>query len=133
MQLVAILILALAVPFFLWFPERILGLPYLFEEAAKLFLVSFFPAGFTLKRKIILAVCLGIFFTLSEQVLYIFNLSNFGQSFFFKRLIIVGFMHCLTFVVIVISGHRKKSGLWLGFILACLIHFFFNRYISLAL
>lgn len=133
MQLILLSILALAAPFFLWFPERVFAVPYILEEAAKVFLVSFFPAGFRLKNKIILAACLGALFSLSEQVLYIFNLANFGQSLFFERLIVVGLMHSLTFVVIAISGHAKKGGLVLGFILASLIHFFYNRYITLAL
>jgi len=133
MQPAFISILALAAPFFLWFPEKVLGMPYVLEEAAKVFLVSYFPVNFPLNRKIVLAVCLGVLFSLSEQVLYIFNLSSFGQGLFFERLITVGLMHTLTFVVITVSGHRKKSGLLAGFLIAALIHFFFNRYITLAL
>lgn len=133
MQLVLLSILALAAPFFLWFPERILAIPYILEEAAKLFLVSYFPANFTLKRKVVLAVSLGVLFSLSEQVLYIFNLTNFGQGLFFKRLIIVGMMHSLTFAIIAASGHKKKSGLLAGFLIASLIHFFFNLSIAPAL
>ena len=133
MHLALLSILALVAPFFLWFPERFFQAPYVLEEAAKLFLVSFFPTNFKLKRKVILALCLGVIFTLSEQVLYIFNLTGFGQALFFKRMILVGIMHCLTFVVITISGHKNKIGLIFGFILASLIHYFFNRYIVLAL
>ncbi len=133
MQLVLVSILALAAPFFLWFPERIFGIPYILEEAAKLFFVSLFPKELRLKNKIVLATSLGVLFSLSEQVLYIFNLGSFGQELFFKRLILVSLMHSLTFVVIVISGHRKKSGLLIGFLLASLIHFLFNRSIVLML
>lgn len=133
MQLILLSILALAAPFFLWFPERLFQVPYVLEEAAKLFLVSFFPQRLNLKTKIVLAISLGVLFSLSEQVLYIFNLTSFGQNLFFKRLIIVGIMHSLTFVIITVSGYRKKSGLWLGFILASLIHFFFNLSIAPAL
>lgn len=133
MQLALLSILALAAPFFLWFPERVLGVPYILEEAAKAFLVSFFPANFPFKKKVVLAVCLGVLFSLSEQVLYIFNLGSFGQDLFLERLVVVGLMHSLTFTVITISGHKRKVGLILGFILAALIHFFFNRGINLAL
>ena len=128
MQLAVLLILALTAPFFLWFPERILGIPYILEEAVKVFLVSYFPAGLTLKKKVILAFCLGIIFSLSEQVLYLFNLGSFGQALFFQRLISVGLMHSLTFGIITISGHKNRKGLIVGFIVASLIHYFFNHY-----
>lgn len=133
MQFILLSVLALAAPFFLWFPEKIFGVPYILEESVKLFLVAYFPTNLTLNRKIILALCLGVLFSLSEQVLYIFNLNNFGQALFFKRLFTVGFMHSLTFIIIAISGHRNKRGLIFGFIIASLIHFFFNGYITLAL
>lgn len=133
MQLVLLSILALAAPFFLWFPERILGVPYILEEAAKVFLVSFFPKNLDLKTKVILALSLGVLFSLSEQVLYIFNLGSFGGKLFFERLVAVGIMHSLTFAIIAASGHKKKSGLLAGFLIASLIHFFFNLSIAPAL
>lgn len=114
-------------PFFLWPIELILPFPFIIEEIAKLILI--FPVLLlqSLSKKIILAVLIGLMFSLSETVLYLSNLLLIGDiTTLFQRILVTTPLHIITTLVILISGLKHKTNLILGITIASGIHYIFN-------
>jgi hypothetical protein len=125
---------ALFLPAFIWPIELILPYPYLVEEIAKGLLIYWIISSdetTTLKLKIVVAV--GVLFSFSELVLYLFNIYLVGDiSTIFVRLALTTFLHVVTSLIIFIPGIKDRRLMVLGLILAVVIHYLFNYYIGRA-
>jgi hypothetical protein len=125
---------ALFLPAFIWPIELILPYPYLVEEIAKGLLIFWIISSdetTTLKLKIVVAV--GVLFSFSELVLYLFNIYLVGDlSTIFVRLALTTFLHVVTSLIIFIPGIKDRRLMVLGLILAVVIHYLFNYYIGRA-
>ena len=121
---------AVIFPFILWPIEILLPYPYIFEEIAMMLLVI--PVlKENRKDQIKTAVIIGILFSVSEAVLYLFNISLVGNlQTFLVRILITSSLHIITPIIILIPTFINKKLIVLGFILAVLIHYFFNMVVA---
>ena len=121
-------------PFIVWPFELFFPYPFIVEELAKTLIVFFalkskgsFPQFL---KTFILA---GVLFAFSETVLYLININLLGKiSLLFVRFLSTSLLHSLTFVVIAAIGFKNKKLLWLGFFLAALIHYLYNRLVAIS-
>jgi RsiW-degrading membrane proteinase PrsW (M82 family) len=134
-----VLLLAAAAPFILWPVEILAPYPYIIEEVFKLALVLVIlnergPAF----KKITLGVTSGVLFAFSESFLYFLNIFQTGQpSLFVQRLIFTIPLHGATIMLMILPvslsqggpALRKKWFVFVGFLLAVALHYFYNLYI----
>lgn len=115
-------------PFVLWPIEQYVQFPVLIEELAKVVLVYLVRDVSSRRTKLILALLMGVTFTLSETVLYSFNISQQGSlNFPLLRLVATGIMHTLTFVILMASTFKNTRYLPIGVVVAILVHSLYNR------
>lgn len=120
-------ITALVFPFFLLLIEKFLPYPYIIEELFKFFLAK---KSDTTKT----AIILGVLFSFSEAIFYVFNPSYSIISnpiSLAVRFLIVTPMHITTILIMYyfskVIKTRNNKNLWpIGIILAILIHYIFN-------
>mgnify|MGYP001587160119 CR=1 FL=1 len=114
-------IAALIFPFFILLIENFLAYPYIVEEVFKFFLAKSANSTKT-------AIILGLLFSLSESIFYVFNPSYSLISNPYSlvvRLLVVTPLHITT--ILIMYYFSKKKSLWpLGLSLAILIHYLFN-------
>jgi len=68
-----------------------------------------------------------VFFSLSETILYLNNIYISGEyAFVWGRILLTLPMHILTAIIIFTFGLKDRRYLFLGFVIAVLIHMFFN-------
>lgn len=126
-----VLLLAAAAPFILWPVEILAPYPHIFEEFFKLALVLVIlnekgPAF----RKITIGAASGVLFAFSESFLYFLNIFQAGQSaLFVQRLIFTIPLHATTIMLMILPALRKKGFVFVGFLLAVALHYFYNLYI----
>ncbi len=117
-------------PFLVWPIEYFFPYPYLVEELIKGIFVYFIlpiPDKF---RRIKLAVTIGVLFSISETILYLFNFFMLKSlSPIFLRLILTAFLHALTMVIILLPTFINKKLLPLGIILGVIIHYSYNLFV----
>lgn len=122
-----ILLLALALPLFLLPVEKLLPLPFLIEELAKLFLVFLIlkiPGRNFQLGSIFLS---GFLFSLSESLFYLGDAFRGGYSQLFgEKLISVSGLHLLTLFLFWWSGRRGTGWWWVALPVAMILHFGFN-------
>lgn len=120
-----IVLYALIGPFLVWPVEYFLPYPFIVEELFKTILVYFIPQKSY--KPILLS---GIGFAISETVLYTLMINSSGNvSLLFTRLLTTSILHSVTFITIYLFGKKNKWLLTVGFIIAVLIHYLYNRYI----
>jgi RsiW-degrading membrane proteinase PrsW (M82 family) len=131
MRLALIPLYAVILPFIVWPIEIFLPYPYLIEEIAKGILIYFISQNkIKYSKRVFLALSVGILFTLSESILYLFNIYySRNLSLFFERLLFTGILHTLTSFVIFFSIRKQKYFLVLGILIAIIIHYLYNLYI----
>ena len=120
---------ALFAPILVWPVELLFPYPYIVEELIKAVIVFFSERDSTASSssKIKLYILAGVFFALSETVLYILNFSAVGRlDYLLIRFVLTSFLHTTTFLVMYASTYKNLKWLPLGFILAVLIHYIFN-------
>lgn len=124
-------LIAAIAPFIIWPIELFLPYPYIIEEGVKaLFVLFAFNLPKPAQIKIVLAS--AIMFTLSETVLYIFNIALVGDfSTLITRFILTALLHSLTILIILISTFRYKWFMPAGVIIAMLIHYFYNLEVNI--
>lgn len=121
-------LMALMAPFLVWGVEQFLPFPYLVEEAIKAIFAYVIISRIPDKtRQILFAVFLAVLFSLSETVLYLFNLFQSNTvSVLFLRLILTTSMHTVTIAIMVLCSFVNKKLFSLGIILAVIVHYFYN-------
>lgn len=129
-----ILIISLVAPLPLILIEKIIPYPSLTEEIIKTGLVflavNFLPQKLHLKT-VLLA---GLFFSISENLLYLSNFIVDGfLSLYLLRFLTGTLLHITTSLVIYFFWKECKKGVLPGILPASFIHFLYNRIIPLLL
>ena len=121
---------AVIAPFILWPIEILAPYPYIFEEIAMMLLLI--PVlGKARATQVKTAVIIGVLFSVSEAVLYLFNISLVGDiRTFFIRILLTTSLHVLTPIIILIPTFKNKKLIIVGFMLAIAVHYFFNLAIA---
>ena len=122
---------ALIAPFIVWPIEFLLPYPYVVEEIVKGFLVYLLLDVKETSTKIKTAIAVGVLFSFSETVLYLFNFFAVGYlPFFFKRLLYTVPLHVITVLVILFPALKDKRLIVVGVILSGVLHFLYNKFIA---
>lgn len=122
---------AVIAPFIVWPIEVLLPYPYIIEEIAMTLLLL--PVlSENRGKQIKTAILIGLLFTFSEAVLYLFNIYLVGDiKTFFLRLIITAPLHVATPIIILLPTFYKKNLIIVGFILAAVVHYLFNLAVTI--
>lgn len=118
-------LLAAAAPFILWPVELLFPYPYIWEEIYKLGLVVLAKKEKPPARRQVLksVLLLGLVFSFSENIFYLFNTFQLNSwEFFIKRLILTSLLHTSTCLIL--------AYIPLGLVFSILIHYFYNRWIG---
>ncbi len=123
---------SLILPFILWPLELLLPYPYIVEEVAKAVVVYFIiKSTNNYDHRVKLAVFSGVFFALSESVLYIFNIQLTGSiETLLLRMLITIPLHVITYLIILLVSTKNIKLMPLGILLAGIVHYTFNMVIS---
>ena len=115
-------------PFLLWPIELVLPYPHIIEEAPKTVIVfSLISSNVKTQEKIKIAIIAGIMFSISETVLYLFNIMLVGDlTTIFTRILLTVPLHIITMLIILASALYDKRLIIFGVIAAVLIHYLFN-------
>lgn len=119
-------LLALAAPFLLWPVELYLPYPYVLEELVKAGLVWLVIRDKHHQPQLLIAIAIGAAFAFSESVLYIFNFNPW-------RVVLAPLLHITTTLIIYFSYRINRKLLFLGVLLAGLVHFLYNAGIGVLL
>ncbi|MBI5126873.1 PrsW family intramembrane metalloprotease [Candidatus Roizmanbacteria bacterium] len=123
-------LMALMAPFLVWPIEYFLPYPYLIEELVKVVFILFILKIPGKMKQIKLAAMIGILFSLSETILYLFNFfMTDSLSPIYLRFILTAVLHSLTMITILMPTFVNKKLLPLGIIIAVLIHYLYNLFI----
>lgn len=130
MPIILVNLLALFAPFLLIPIISWLGHSEIVEEFFKT-VVIFFAVFFAVKNfNSWHTLLFGIFFGLSESVLYLSNIFMIGNfDLFFYRIILTVPMHALTCLIIYLSIRVSSYLVIVGFGLAVAIHLVFNAFV----
>lgn len=119
-------------PFLLWPIEIIFPFPYIAEEIFKGIIVYLILQVKNKRVQEKLVIFSALFFSLSESVLYIFNIFAVGNiGIFFLRLAMTISLHLLSFVIIYFVSRKNIKMLPLGILIAGVLHYFYNYLIAL--
>jgi hypothetical protein len=124
-------LLALVSPLFLWPIELYLPYPYLLEEIVKAgLLYPLITSGVKFSDKIKLAIIVGVLFSITESVLYLFNIYQIGTlSTFINRLLVTSTLHVVTVLIITLPTKGSKYWIILGLLMAIGVHYLFNEFV----
>lgn len=126
-------LLALVSPLFLWPAELYLPVPFLLEEIVKALLV--YPLAISeikFSDKVKLGVIIGVLFSITESVLYLFNIYQTGSlNTLLTRLLITTLLHVTTVLIILVPTKVSRYWIILGLLMAILVHYLFNGVITL--
>ncbi len=121
---------ALMTPFIIWPIEQLFPYPYIVEEVAKGIFIFFVLSLPHRKTQLLYAILIGLLFSLSENVLYIFNIINVGTvSFLLERLFLTIALHIGTMLVMFIVALRNRRLVPLGVQVAGIAHYLFNSWV----
>lgn len=129
-MIVLFLFFALIAPFVVAPLEILFPYPHLVEEFAKAVLILAYMKSRGGKESLIYALMLGFLFALSENVLYMFKIPSSNSIGIILRFILTTPMHMVTAVIIGVSVLRDKRFVYIGLVLAMIIHYFFNIIVS---
>lgn len=126
-------LIAIIAPFMLWPVEILAPYPYIFEEVAKLLILRFSFKSEKPKNLVFTGILIGLLFSVSESVLYLFNIYLSGSlSTLLTRFVLTTPMHILTSVILAYSVQkRNKALIVVGFIGAAAIHYFYNYLVGI--
>lgn len=121
------LLVALSSPLILLPIEKFLPYPSFIEEFVKLIIVLIVIKAARQFSSWVWVLIAGFLFALSESILYLINIFALGDlTLFPKRLILTSGLHICTMILMYFLGKKSYLGLLIGFIVAILIHHFFN-------
>jgi RsiW-degrading membrane proteinase PrsW (M82 family) len=133
MNIIFALLLAFAAPIILLPIEQVLNYPYIIEEIIKFFAISLIilQARQNNKSYLLMAIMVGVLFTISESTLYLVNFFLDGTfSLLPQRLIYTGLLHSGTSVLMYVLGRKNWWLMTIGLIISMLIHYYFNQIVS---
>jgi hypothetical protein len=111
--------------------EKVLPYPYIIEEISKAFLVFLILSISGKFFQIKLAIFIGFFFALSENIFYLTSPVLYQSPLLFlQRIALVSFFHIFTLLIILFCGQKKRWLIIPALIFAIFIHYFYNQTIS---
>jgi hypothetical protein len=127
------LISGLALPILLWPIEFILPYPHIIEELAKYLSLLLLKKNQSKKdwsknkTNFKLALLFGLFFTLSESVLYMMNFFILWQIDLLPiRLLLTGLLHITTVLILFASLNKKVIWQITALLIVICIHYIYN-------
>ena len=123
-----IVIFAFIAPFVLWPIEIFFPYPHIVEELVKALLIFFLLKSNNTFQKVSGSISIGFLFGLAENLLYLLNSGTIEIR--LLRFMLTMPLHITTFLIILLSILINKRLIFLGIILAGLVHYFFNIYVS---
>lgn len=121
--------LALIAPFILWPIEIFFPYPHIAEEMTKALLVYLLLKNPLFSQKIYGAIIVGFLFGLTENFLYLFSPGSLANQ--LLRFVLTMPLHVISTLTILALGLIDKRLIFIGLILAMLIHYLYNMYVSL--
>ena len=123
----------LVLPLFLIPVVALTGYSEVVEELAKLAVIYFAILPLPNARlKFLVAAGFGLLFGLSENVLYFYSATQAGSlTTLLERCLITVPLHILTSVTILAAAQIRKRYIWVGCIVAVLLHLGFNWLVPL--
>lgn len=125
------LLFSLFGPFLVWPIELLLPYPHFVEEIFKLAVVLFIiNCGSSQKNGIKSALLAGVFFAMSETVLYIFKINLYGDvGLLGVRFLLTSVLHSFTFLVIYLGARKGYVTSLIATIVAIFVHWLYNSHI----
>ena len=126
--LILIVMAGFILPLILIYIIHFTGYSEVIEELAKAFVVLFLILKLPkLKWQILATIIFGFLFGLSESVFYLSNIFQIGNlSIFWWRFLTAVPMHIVTSLVILFFARFSKKFIFIGFVLAVILHILFN-------
>ena len=114
-------------PFVIWPIEIFFPYPHIVEELLKALLIFFLLKEPRTTQKITGTILIGFLFAFTENVLYMFNILSSGnpQALVLRFLLTLP-MHVLTSLIILGPALIDKRLIFVGVLIAALIHYLFN-------
>ncbi|OGK18824.1 hypothetical protein A3D80_02960 [Candidatus Roizmanbacteria bacterium RIFCSPHIGHO2_02_FULL_40_13b] len=122
-------VFAAIAPFILWPIEIFFPYPHIVEELAKALLIFFILKSGDNRQKIYATILIGFLFGITENFLYLFSPAT-SQTHLFRFMVTMP-LHITTSLAILIPALLDKRLLFLGIVLAGLLHYFYNTSVSL--
>ncbi|OGK18831.1 hypothetical protein A3D80_02925 [Candidatus Roizmanbacteria bacterium RIFCSPHIGHO2_02_FULL_40_13b] len=120
-------LIAAILPFILWPLEQILPYPAVVEEFAKAVTIFFSKKNEVSYNPFITGLCIGILFSISESILYLFNIVRVGNTAsFILRLFLTIPLHVTSSLIIAYSFRKGRKGVILGVTASILLHHGYN-------
>lgn len=123
-----IFLFAFIAPLALYPIEIFFPYPHIVEELVKALLIFYLLKSKIPPQKIFGTILIGFLFGLSENLLYLLNSSTAQTQ--LLRFVLTMPLHIITSLIILTPALINKRLIFLGIILAGLIHYFFNIYVS---
>lgn len=121
---------ALIMPLLLLPLEKILPYPFLIEEIFKALIILLIIKTVDFKKQIKAVFLFTFLFALSENLFYLGNFIALGlMRAFLQRFFLTIALHLFTSFIILVSARKRLSFLPIGFVLAILVHFLYNRFV----
>lgn len=117
----------LIAPFLIWPIEKVLPYPHVIEEIFKAGAVWYLISQVISNRqKVYLTILFALLFAFSESIFYYINFVGVNLTLLLPRLLLTAVLHTTTSLVILGSALVNKKLIVGGFILAVLVHYFYN-------
>ncbi len=122
---------AAILPFLLWLIELIVPYPFIIEEIVKGFLAYRLKGISKTSSRLLLGAGIGLVFSFSETVLYIFNIVaiNTLQQ-FAVRFAATGLLHVTTMLLMTLGTRKSKQFFFVMVLLAMVLHFIYNSVVG---
>lgn len=124
-----LLFFAFIAPVVLWPIEIFFPYPHIAEELTKGLLIYFLLKLPKTSQKIYGAILIGFLFGLSENFLYLFSPGSLYSH--LLRFVLTMPLHIISTLAILALGLIDKRLIFVGIILAILIHYLYNLYVPL--
>ena len=114
-------------PLILWPIELVLPYPYIVEEVFKGIIIYMILGVAVRRTREKLVILSAVLFSLSESVMYLFNIALVGNTdtFLLRLLLTIG-MHLSTFLIIYLLAETNRKLLPFGVFAGFGIHFLYN-------
>ncbi len=115
-------------PFLAWILEFFFPIASVIEEILKAILVANIQPTIQPRARLFIAALIGTAFAVSETILYSYNYFQIGSfTFIGFRLLFPLLWHVLTTTTIAIASLLHPKGIFVGIIIAILLHSLYNQ------
>lgn len=108
--------------------ETLYPYSYVIEELFKAVYIYIIVRFLDRNIRLTLTLSTTILFSISESLFYLINFISQGIIYMFlPRLVLTTFIHILTALVIFIPASRNRRYIWLGVLIAIILHYSYNQ------